>query len=214
MKPSQTLIFRRYQLGIQPADRKRFVAEGQHNMTTSIANEPGTLTMYATHADQLGTKNVVVELYQDAAHYQVHANSPQFKRYGQLAQQVVIDKAVEDLELVAFNSPQAGFQVSGPNSNQLLMFDVQLSAQQSTFRTELERKIAHASGAELAGYAATLQGQPTHWVILLTYSNATALQGGLPTWTTWLASYPTQVQQRILMVDTMVAQAAWEASMN
>ncbi|WP_254260538.1 putative quinol monooxygenase [Lactobacillus helveticus] len=41
------------------------------------------------HDDKLGESNYVIECYQDEEHYQIHANSPQFKHYGQVAKKII-----------------------------------------------------------------------------------------------------------------------------
>ncbi|MBW7986503.1 antibiotic biosynthesis monooxygenase [Lactobacillus helveticus] len=89
MKLINAPIMRIFHLNINAPNRTAFVNEGKHNMMTSIKNEPGTLFMLAGHDDKLGESNYVIECYQDEEHYQIHANSPQFKHYGQAAKKII-----------------------------------------------------------------------------------------------------------------------------
>lgn len=89
MKLINAPIMRIFHLNINEQDRTTFVNEGKHNMMKSIKNEPGTLFMLAAHDDDLGESNYVIECYQDEEHYQIHANSPQFKHYGQVAKKII-----------------------------------------------------------------------------------------------------------------------------
>ena len=89
MKLINAPIMRIFHLNINAPNRTAFVNEGKHNMMTSIKNEPGTLFMLAGHDDKLDESNYVIECYQDEEHYQIHANSPQFKHYGQVAKKTI-----------------------------------------------------------------------------------------------------------------------------
>ncbi|RVU71165.1 MULTISPECIES: putative quinol monooxygenase [Lactobacillus] len=105
MKLTTAPIMRIFHLTINAKDHATFASEGHHNMMTSIENEAGTLLMFAGHDDDLGESNYVIECYQDADHYQVHANSPQFKHYGQVAKQIITGTEMTNLvpELVKSN---------------------------------------------------------------------------------------------------------------
>lgn len=201
MKPlSNPPIFRHFQLTIDGRDRAAFVAGGTANLLTSLRTEPGTLAMFATHADDAGTHNEVFELYQDDASYQIHAQSPQFKRYGQLAQQVVKKHQMIELNPQVLASTADGFKVSGENSNQLLSTEFTADRQWQADWNQLR----HGS---LAQYAATLPATPTSWVLMTIYPDAAALSAGQNELQRWLAAEAvTDVRQRVLAVDTMVSQ--------
>lgn len=90
-------IMRIFHLTVDQKDVVAFNQEGVNNMTTSIENEPGTLLMFDGHDDQSGTSNYVIECYQDAAHYEIHANSPQFNHYKQIAKNIITGTTVNNL---------------------------------------------------------------------------------------------------------------------
>lgn len=98
MKLINAPIMRLFHININAQDRTDFVNEGKHNMMKSIENEPGTLFMLAAHDDDLGESNYVIECYQDEEHYQIHANSPQFKHYGQVAKKIITGTKMINLQ--------------------------------------------------------------------------------------------------------------------
>lgn len=205
---AKPLIFRRYQLQIDSSDRDRFVAEGVHNMTTSLAVEPGTLAMYATHLDVAGTNNFIFELYQNQAEYEVHANSSQFKQYGRLAQSVVQHKAVDDLQLQdASRSPET-INVSGPNTKQMLMLDFKVAPDlRAHFTSALHDQCRVVSDQVQICYAATFVDNPNHWLLMLVFNDHQQLVRTAQSWSTWLNPYTSLVSEQVLKVDTMVVQA-------
>ncbi|CAJ1227366.1 putative quinol monooxygenase [Lactiplantibacillus xiangfangensis] len=205
MKPiSKPPIFRHYQLTIEARDRAAFVAGGTANLLTSLRTEPGTLAMFATHADSAGTRNEVFELYQDEVSYQIHAQSPQFKRYGQLAQQVVRKHQMAELKPQVLVSTADGFEVSGETTNQLLLTEFTAGAQ---WLMALKADWNQLHNGSLIQYAATLPATPTSWVLLSIYPNATVLSAGQNKLQSWLAAEAiTTVRQRVLAIDTMISQ--------
>jgi len=193
-------IFRHFQLTIDGRDRAAFVAGGTANLLTSLRTEPGTLAMFTTHANDAGTHNEVFELYRDDASYQIHARSPQFKRYGQLAQQVVKKHQMTELNPQVLTSTADGFKVSGANTNQLLLTEFTADRQWQADWNQLR----HGS---LVQYVATLSATPTSWVLMTIYPDTVALSAGQNKLKSWLAAEAvTNVRQRGLAVDTMVSQ--------
>lgn len=205
---AKPLIFRRYQLQIDSSDCDRFVAEGVHNMTTSLAVEPGTLAMYATHLDVAGTNNFIFELYQNQAEYEVHANSSQFKQYGQLAQSVVQHKAVDDLRLEYASRSREKINVSGPNSKQMLMLDFKVAPDlRAHFTSALHDQCRVVRDQVQICCAATFADNPNHWLLMLVFNDHQQLVRTAQTWSTWLNPYTNLVSDQVLKVDTMVARA-------
>ncbi len=193
-------ILRHFQLTIDGRDRAAFVAEGTANLVTSLRTEPGTLAMFATHADDAGTQNEVFELYQDDASYQIHAQSPQFKHYGQLAQLVVKKHQMAELSPQVLASTTDGFKVSGANTNQLLLTEF-------TADRQLQANWDQLRNGSLIQYVATLLSTPTNWVLISVYPDATTLSAGQHKLQSWLAAEAVaDVRQRVLAVDTMVSQ--------
>ena len=87
-------ITRLFRLVADPTQLDRFGSVGEQNLMTSITNEPGTLSMNATHLPADASVNYVFEIYADQAAYEVHAASPQFKAYGTMASEVLTGRSV------------------------------------------------------------------------------------------------------------------------
>lgn len=174
MELTKTPIFRMYKLTISKDDREKFIEEGKHNLTTSIQNEPGTLAMYSSHEDDSGTTNYIFEIYQDIEHYQIHADSPQFKSYGEVAKQIL--KGREIFELTPeFLFIDQEYQVSGLNNFVFQLYDF-------TIDESKVKHIKHLLDEELVSsydiakgiatfHAAALNVEQTHWIFLIIYKD-------------------------------------------
>lgn len=191
MQLSEMPIFRMYKLKIDQSNREDFVKAGVNDFLTSYQNEPGTLAMYATHLDTAGTDNYVFEFYQNEAHYQIHAQSPQFKAYGQLAQKVVIDKSLQELTPQKIQTLQQDMVISGANDYYVKM---------TTFQATPDLLIKLQSINEKAiYYLATLDEKQRQWICLelLQENKKTVLDGLIET----MASNKVV---KLLKVDTLV----------
>ena len=87
-------ILRIFNLGIDTTKQKEFKEIGEYNLTTSIKNEIGTLAMYSTFVKGNSAQTCILEIYEDDDAYQIHANSPQYKKYVEMAKDVVKTKNV------------------------------------------------------------------------------------------------------------------------
>lgn len=183
MKLTNPPILRLYHLTIAAKDQAVFVAEGVRNMTTSIANEPGTLLMAATHADPAGTSNYIIECYQNDKAYQVHANSPQFKHYGKVAGQVLTGRAVFELTPQLILTKKTAFKISGANSFYLRLVQVKVEeAGSKYFKEALQTEMTTGLNQEpglLGCLAGTLADHRNEWRILEIYADQPAYQAHL-----------------------------------
>ncbi|WP_334332877.1 hypothetical protein [Companilactobacillus sp. HBUAS59544] len=123
MNLKQAPIFRMYKLVIDSNNRQAFLDEGENNFQTSFETEANTLMMLSAHLDTVGTTNFVFEIYKDNTSYQIHANSPQFKQYGQLAQKIVKDKSLQELEPVFLDVSQMKLSQAKVRVTQFSSFD-------------------------------------------------------------------------------------------
>jgi quinol monooxygenase YgiN len=77
----QNLMVRIAELEIYPDQLDAYEAALKEEISASIRNEPGVLTLYAVslkgHPEQIR----LFETYRDAAAYQAHLQSPHFKKY-------------------------------------------------------------------------------------------------------------------------------------
>lgn len=193
----QAPIFRYYRLGVRAADRERFVQAGQANLTTSIREEPGTLAMTAAHVNASETDNVVVELYRDAAAYAVHAASPQFSQYGQVAQQILTTRQMTELVPRFIRiQPRPLEQVS---TMILLEVTVTRPAIGAVLRTQL-RRLAAGPGAGSFVLAGSHQTDDQQWTVLLPQAPV------VDQLIQWVTAQQLTYTQQLLGVDTAVAQ--------
>lgn len=137
------MIFRMFNLKIDASDRDEFVKVGRHNLTTSLANEPGTLTMYATHADPAGTDNYIFEVYQDENAYDIHAHSPQFKDFTSMAKDVIKGRSVTQLVPQLLLEQPAGFTVEDGQSTVQLNKATLPSAELKTLLPKLRQAVSN-----------------------------------------------------------------------
>lgn len=215
MKLTEAPILRLYHLTIATKDKTKFEKEGFHNMTTSIKNEPGTLLMAATHEDKAGTSNYVLECYQDIAHYQVHAASPQFKHYGQVAQAVLTGRNMFELKPQLIATKPQRLMITGQNAYYLRLLALSLNAGQedefaAALRTELKTAVAQEEGVK-AALAGSLQQNTQEWRILEIYQDKAAYEQHLQT--SWFKLFGKQIKPAVskakvheLIADTLVDQ--------
>lgn len=200
MKLTQVPIFRMYHLVTDKSQRNTFVEAGVHNLLTSHQNEPGTLAMYATHLDESGTDNYVFELYQNEAKYQIHADSSQFKAYGQVAKKVVRSKNHQELRPQYLQTNQQDLVVSGENdySLKLTTFDL-IEEDTDTFKQKIA---AMMKKQDITYYLATLNEAKTCWLSLELVRGT-----GNEEISKLVESSARTLQTKILAVDTLVSQA-------
>jgi len=210
MNLTKAPIFRMYRLTVAPDDRQSFVKEGNHNMLTSHQNESGTLAMYATNADEGGTINYIFELYKDLDSYQVHANSPQFKQYGQLAQKVLKEREMRELTPEYLMSKPTAFAISGENDyvGQLLEFQLKentISQFEKQLPIIMKQLIETDNGPQIS-YAATTDESKEHWILLNVYPDQASLKADTSILEPLNDLITVQNSQQ-LQIDTMVGQS-------
>lgn len=168
--------------------------------------------MGATHQDVFGATNYIFELYRDEAHYQVHAQSPQFQQYQQVARRIVQDKMRLELTPQVLRSQAEALRISGPND--LVVRGLFLTAkpgQTATIRqrvTERVERLAFNEPDTLAVYAATVATDQTQWVILEVYRNVHVIATGDHDLTHTLADVVSQQFSRHLAPDVLVTQGS------
>lgn len=197
MKLTETPIFRMYHLTIAAEKREAFLKAGVNNLLTSHQNEPGTLAMYATHLDEKGIDNFVFELYQNEAAYQVHANSSQFKAYGQVAQQAVTGKSLQELRPKYIKTNQVDMTIRGKNDYLLKL---------TTFKADnqtIEKILNDLSSANesVTYYLAAVDETKQQWLSL-------ELMDGMevPLLDPTVFEPVTDRKTKLLQVDTLVSQ--------
>ncbi|WP_048704786.1 antibiotic biosynthesis monooxygenase [Companilactobacillus ginsenosidimutans] len=144
-------LFRLFKLKIKEDKLDEFAAVGKQNLLTSIKNESGTLGMYTGHIDDTGIDNCVIELYKDEPSYQVHANSPQFKAFREVAGDVVVEQSV--VSLTPLILVQEGYGLKSVDSKDVFVSLTEFQVDsadtkkfQSLLSTEIHKSIDTGSG--------------------------------------------------------------------
>lgn len=151
---------------------------GEHNLTTSIEVESGTLAMYSTHTPEDPADLYVFEVYADDAAYQAHAASPQFKAYVDMAATNLTGREVIGLVPQLLVEKPEGLLVTGVNAVEphLVYVDVRKGAEEA-FLAAITANMCASVDAEpgvLVMYAATMVDRPTRWVFWEVYADAAA----------------------------------------
>ncbi|WP_395323497.1 putative quinol monooxygenase [Levilactobacillus parabrevis] len=179
MANQATPLFRLFKLTITAEQRANFVTAGRHNLVTSIQNEPGTLAMYTLHVAPAGLENRVIEVYRDAASYDQHANSPQFKAFRAVAKDAVTQQAVVNLMPIVLREQAQLLLVSGePHFVQLT--EVTLKPGQAAAYQELITTSGSAATtvqpSRLVVAIGRVVDDPQKWVIFEVYQDKLAYQ--------------------------------------
>lgn len=205
MKLTKEPLLRLYHLTIAAKDKQKFEDEGVRNMTTSIKKEPGTLFMTATHEDEAGTSNYVLECYQDSAHYQIHAASPQFKHYGSVAQKVLTGRKMFTLKPQLVLTKPEKLLLTGQNDYYLRLIELKLAeGKLSSFKAALAKEmgtdITKEKGvkAVLGGNLADFQNE---WRILEAYQNKAAFASHQQT--EWFKQFTAAAKETIIKADVI-----------
>jgi quinol monooxygenase YgiN len=157
---------------------EEFDRVGENNLTTSIEVEPGTLAMYSTHDPNDPAKLYVFEVYADEAAYQVHAASPQFKAFAELATTTLTGREVYTLTpRVMLEKPEplrAGAPT--PIEPHLVYVDVAEGGEEAFLaacEANMRRSIEVEPGV-LVMYGAQIVDRPSRWVFWEVYASAEA----------------------------------------
>lgn len=77
-------VVRLAELEIDPAQLESYKVALQEEIETSIRVEPGVLKLYAVSVKDHPTQIRLFEMYANAAAYEIHLQSPHFKKYNRV----------------------------------------------------------------------------------------------------------------------------------
>lgn len=210
-------ITRLFRLVADPAHLDSFASVGAQNLTTSIDTEPGTLSMSATHLPDDPSVNYVFEVYADQAAYEVHAASPQFKAYVDMAAGVLTDRAVYPCTPQLLVEKPEGLRVtSAADAAPRLARVVVPTEHDAAFReavfANMRASVAEEPGV-LAMYAVTLTDDPATWYFWEVYASEEAYAAHRETthFKAYIAATGDLVSDKELtplVSDTLVSQGA------
>ncbi len=85
---------------VDPAQLDQYNSALKEQMTTAVRIEPGVLTYYAV-ADKTNPAHItILEIYADTAAYQLHIQTPHFKKYKATVQNMVKSLVLEDVDMI------------------------------------------------------------------------------------------------------------------
>ena len=85
----QDPLVRIAELEIDPAQLENYKALLKEEIETSVRLEPGVLTLYAVAEKENPARIRIFETYADEAAYNAHLETPHFKKYKTMTQQMV-----------------------------------------------------------------------------------------------------------------------------
>lgn len=102
----QTLghVVRLAELEIDPIQLENYKIALKDEIDTSIRIEPGVLTLYAVALKNNPAHITILEVYADSAAYQAHLETPHFKRYKTLTQNMVKSLNLAEADPVALGA--------------------------------------------------------------------------------------------------------------
>jgi len=173
------MITRLFKLGRKLDNTAEFDRVGEHNLTTSIETEAGTLAMYSTHLADDAAMCYVFEVYADDDAYQVHAASPQFKAYVAMAADNLTSREVCQVQPELMVEKSTGLKVTDGKASPRCCFVQILPDKLEQFReavfTNMRTSVETEPGV-LYLYACSFADDPLHWVFWEGYASEEAYE--------------------------------------
>lgn len=211
------MITRLFKLERDMAQEDYYNEVGSNNLLTSIEVEPGTLAMYATYVPDDPATCYVFEVYADEDAYNVHASSPHFGKFVEMAGKVLTGRAVIPVTAQLMVEKPEQLRVSAPSEVEphLVFVDVKpgneeafLAAITANMRTAVE-----VEPGVLVMYAATEVDNPNRWVFWEVYASAEAYAAHRDTqhFKDYIAATEDMVEGKefhVLTADTLVSKGS------
>jgi quinol monooxygenase YgiN len=207
-QPREAPVVRLFELSIAPGQTAAFDAAGRANIGTSVQQEPGTLAMFAVTQQDRPLLAHVLEVYQNPAAFQAHAESAHFKQFLADTQHVVTTKKLIELEPQFLGDKPAPLAVAPGSAAPLAriaritVHDKDLADYRRIVLWEMQQAMDLEPGV-LAMYAATVKGQPQQWVFFEVYADQAAYDThrATPHFRAYLAQTQPMIAERAL-IDT------------
>ena len=174
-----TLQTRLFKLGRNLNNRDEFNKVGENNLVTSIREEEGTLAMYSTHLPDDEAMCYVFEVYASEDAYNVHAASPQFKAYVNMAATTLTSREVFSLVPELMCEKREGLMVLDGTAAPRCCFVTILPDKLEKFREAVFANMRTSVEAEpgvLVLYAASMADDPLSWVFWEVYASEEAYE--------------------------------------
>ncbi len=170
-------IINLFELGIKEGATEKYDAVAEHNITTSIQIEKGTLAMYSVKQKANPNMAYMVEIYADQTAYETHRNSPQYKAFLQASPEILTDHK----KRIALNAQFLGdkkVQQKVETRTNLVTVEVK-PEDNAKFKAIVAAEMAQSLKREegvIAMYAATTEENPNKWFFFEIYANDAAYE--------------------------------------
>ena len=197
-KTSAIPVFNIFELGVQADKAAAYDAVGENNITRSITDEPGTLSMVSVKDKENPNLAYMIEVYADDAAYRAHLASPQYKAFTEQAPSILTDHKLR-LSLTAQYLGDKGSPIkqNGEMITNMVRINV-LPGEEAAFKAAVMPEMVQSLAVEdgvLAIYAGTLVGAPNTWLFFEIYASESAYQAHRQT--PHFQKYLSQTQQML-----------------
>ncbi|AXQ78847.1 antibiotic biosynthesis monooxygenase [Streptococcus chenjunshii] len=194
-------LMRIFKLKVASDKLTEFSEIGQHNLTTSIAKEPGTLAMYSTSSPDEPSTFYIAEIYENTEAYEKHVASEHFQSFASFAAEHLTDRLVYQLHPQWLKEKAEAISAQGKDSLTVKLAEVDVKTESNqAFRDIVVKEMAAAMEKEtgvLAMYAATLADNPASWRFFEIYADNAAYEKHRQT-----QHFKTYIEQTAEMVQT------------
>ncbi|MBF0750933.1 antibiotic biosynthesis monooxygenase [Pasteurella sp. WM03] len=166
-----------FELGVKKGAEVQYHAVAEHNISTSIRNEKGTLAMYSVKSNTDPNIAYMVEIYADQKAYETHRTSPQYQAFLTASPEILTDHKKRIALVPQFLGDKKVVQTPEILTNYAVV-EVKPEYNEQ-FKKIIIAEMAQSLKVEegvIAMYAATMQENPNKWIFFEIYANSAAYQ--------------------------------------
>lgn len=166
-----------FELGVAEGKTVKYDQVAKHNISTSIANEKGTLAMYSVKLQANPEIAYMLEIYADNAAYQIHRDSSQYQAFAKVSPEILTDHKKRTALVPQFLGDR---KIKQTSTTQTRLVNVIVKPEHNIqFSKIIQAEMAQSLKVEdgvLAMYAATKQDSPNDWIFFEIYADEAAYQ--------------------------------------
>ncbi|VTY04031.1 Antibiotic biosynthesis monooxygenase [Neisseria subflava] len=166
-----------FELGVAEGKTVKYDQVAKHNISTSIANEKGTLAMYSVKLQANPEIAYMLEIYADNAAYQIHRDSSQYQAFAKVSPEILTDHKKRTALVPQFLGDR---KIKQTSTTQTRLVNVIVKPEHNIqFSKIIQAEMAQSLKVEdgvLAMYAATKQDSPNDWIFFEIYTDEAAYQ--------------------------------------
>ena len=102
MSSEKGQVVRIAKISVDPARLDEYKAALKEGMETAVRTEPGVLSYHAV-SDKKNPANItILEVYEDVEAYESHIETPHFRKYKDLTQEMIVSLELIDVDVIDF----------------------------------------------------------------------------------------------------------------